>query len=376
VEGIVEQDERNEEAVRKFNQRLKAGGSEFEFPVGPDFPVGAANGLSHNSSYHAVNFKRYLYQDGEYVRGGYILLGHGALVGGERIDLQFLKLPLSEGIVDRQYSIFGALLFKDAIKRAPLSYGLGGGGLESPVIKMLKRSGYRLHPVPFRFRVLNAANFLRNIQVLRTTSMRRMALDGLSRVPLLPRALEFFQASKASAGLPDRGTSIEAVPCFGRWADELWEQSAGTYSFIAIRDATTLNWRLPPEDERLHRITLMRDGRIVGWAVVTDSRFNGHRQFGSMRVGAIVDALCRAGEESATMAAAVRYLRSRRVDLMVSNQCAALWNVALARNGFLAAGSNFILATSPQLTALISRNDPEFDRVQINRCDGDGPIHL
>lgn len=376
MKGIVQQEQSHERVVREFNERLKAGGSKFEFPVGAAFTVGAEQGLSQESRYNTVNQRRFIYLDGEHVRGGYILIGHGGLVDGCISDLQFLKLPLSEGSINRRYSIIGTLLLRDALAKAPLMYGLGGGGLENPAMKMMKRMGFRLHLVPFRFRVLNASNFLRNIQLLRTTAFRRIALDTLSYVPLAPRALTLYQASKARAGLLTREASIETTCCFGTWADELWEECCGSYSFIAVRDAATLNWRLPPEDKRLHRVKLTRDSRLKGWVVVTDSQFAGHKQFGSMRVGAIVDALCLSGEESATMAAAVLYLRRRGVDLIVSNQCAATWNIALDDNGFLTASSNFVFATSPRLTALISHNDPGFERVHMNRCDGDGPIHL
>lgn len=363
---IVEQEPRHEAAVQAFNERLKAGGSDMQFPV-----------LAESDSPRPAGARNFVAVDGEHVRGGYILTRQDALMEGEPATIQLVQLPLSEGIVDQKFAILGFLLVKDAIGRGTLLYGLGMGGLDMRLPKMFKVLGFRLHPVPFWFRVLNAAAFLRNIQPLRTTPFRRLALDALSHIPLVPRALTLFQASKATAGEREaRSVSIKTVPRFGPWADDLWRECSGSYSLIAIRDAGTLNQRLPPDDERLHRIKVERYGQLRGWVVVTDTRFDGHKQFGSMRVGTVVDALCLPGEEGATVAAAVRFLRQRGVELMVSNQCAAIWNRALALNGFLPSASNFIFAASPQLAALVARKDPGFERVQMNRCDGDGPIHL
>ncbi len=344
------------------------------YPI--QFPLEDPPGPHEKSQYHSIVVKRFVAVEDEHVRGGYILTHQRAFVEGQLSDLQLIQFPLSEGIINIKYAILGLLLVKDALSRAPMLYGLGMGGLHMPLPKMLKVLGFRMHSVPFWFRVLNAARFLRNIQPLRTTPARRFALDALSYVPLVPRVLPLYHASKARPGPETRGVSMDTVPAFGPWADDLWTECASPYSLVSIRDAATLNWRLSPDNKSLHRIRLTRGGQTIGWVVVTDSQFEGHKQFGSMRVGAIIDALCLPGEEIATMVAGVRYLRERRVDLMVSNQCASVWSAALQRNGFLGSSSNFIFAASPQLTTLISRDDPGFARVHMNRSDGDGPINL
>ncbi len=367
---VVEQEARHEAAVRAFNKRLAAGGSSMQFPLA------ASPGPGENSRYHRVDIRNFVVVDGEDVHGGYILTHHGALIDGECTDIQLIQLPLSEGIVNPRYNVLGFLLVKDAVSKAPMLYGLGMGGLDMPLPKMLRMLGFTLHPLPFWFRVLNGAACLRNLRPLRATPTRRLALDFVARVPLLPRALGLAHAVKAHRAAPARDVSVEVVPRFGPWADELWAECAGHHSLIAIRDAATLNWRLPPEDKRLHRIQVSRGGRIRGWAVLTDSRFEGHKQFGNMRVSAVVDALCAPEEESAVVGAAVGYARARGVDLIVGNQCKAVWNRALAEHGFFRAASNFVFASSPMLTAAIRRRDPGFERVHMNRCDGDGPIHL
>ncbi len=375
MEEIVAQGSQHEDAIRDFNRRLREGGSEFEFPADSEFPVGSPQGLPQASLYHKLQLRKYLFLDETKVRGGYILIGHGALCNGDPIQVQFLKLPLSEAIVNPQFSSCGAVLLRHAVKQDPLMYGLGGGGEDSTVMKMLKRARFSLLPVPFHFRVINPVRFFRYIRPLRTTAFRRTSLDIASRFPLMPWAVNAYHLLKSDGGLL-RATDLELMPDFGSWADEVWEHCAGDYSLIAIRDAATLNWRLPASDERIHRIKVVRHGELLGWVAITYSSFTQHKQFGAMRVGAIVDGLCTRGEEKTMVAAACILLRDLNVDLIVSNQCARSWNDALRHNGFLPGPSNFTFATSPRLKDLIGAKDPNFDRLHINRCDGDGPIHL
>ena len=375
MEEVVTQGPQHENAVRDFNCRLRAGGSEFEFPPDLCFPVGAPEGLTQASQHHELQLRKYLLLDKERVRGGYILIGHGALCNCDPVQVQFLKLPLSEAIVDPQFSPCGAVLLRHAVKQDPLMYGLGGGGEGSTVMKMLKRARFSLHSVPFHFRVVNPIRFLRCIRPLRTTAFRRTSLDIVSRIPLLPWAVNAYHRLESERGLLN-SVDLEVVPEFASWADEVWERCAPDYSFIAIRDAVTLNWRLPASDERICRVKVLRRGELLGWVAVTSSSFTEHKQFGAMRVGAIVDGLCATGEEKTMVAAASTLLRDFNVDLIVSNQCARSWNEALRRNGFLTGPSNFAFAASARLKELISMKDPNFDRVHINRCDGEGPIHL
>ncbi len=365
--AIVEQRPEHEEQVTEFNSRLRAGGSSMQFPVRP---------LQERarSEEYAIGIRSFLALEGEQVRGGYILSSHGARSKSGRLTLHLIQLPLSEGIVNPRYAVLGFLLVKDALSKGPLLYGLGMGGARQPLPRLLQTLGFGLHPVPFYFRIVHARAFLRNIQPLRTSSTRRRMLDAASSMPLLPQCVSLFHGMRSSSGLR-RHARIEEVSEFGPWADELWDAVAGRFSLIAVRDAATLNYRLQPSDRRLHRIRVTLDSGICGWAVVSDSQFENHKQFGAMRVGAIVDALCLEGQEHTVIAAATDYLIQRQVDLIVSNQCTHSWASALQSNGFLEGTSNFILATAPNLGKIID-NAGGMDQVQMNRCDGDGPIHL
>jgi hypothetical protein len=362
---IVAYDASLEPAIEAFNARLRAGGSEWEFPAGPPAPGSGG-----------IETERYLCVDAGGVRGGYNLIRQEAQVGGTLERIGFVRLPLSEGIVNPKFAMVGALLLRDAMKRCPLAFSLGMGGIDKPLPRLYRALGATLRAVPFFFRVVNASRFLRNIRALRTSAARRRLLDlvAASRLADLPvRAYGAWKAKGARAGRVD----VEVVSHFEAWADAIWSEALPAYRFLCGRRAHELNRRLPPEDARIHRLRLSCTGRAVGWAAVTDKQWADHPHFGAMRLGAFVDALTLPGFEGEAAAAATEYLIERRVDLIVTNQLHRDWIAAVARNGYREfRTSNFILAAAPPLAARVQDADPAWEQLHVNRGDGDGPINL
>lgn len=348
-------------SIEAFNLRLRAAGSDWEFPVGP--PSDGAAG---------IETQRYLCVDSTgTVRGGYNLIHQNAWLGSTLERVGFARLPLSEGIVNPKFAMVGALLIKDAMKRCPLLFSLGMGGIDKPLPRLYRALGAMLRPVPFYFRVVNASNFLRNIRPLRSSRARSRVFDIVAATRLADLPVRVYHSWKSKTAR--LATSFDVVPRFESWADEVWSQALPSYVFLCGRRADELNWRLPPTDERIHRLRIVSQGRTVGWAAVTDKQWTEHPYFGGMRLGAVVDALTVPGFEAAAMAAATDFLSSRGVDLIVANQLHRDWIAAIERCGYREfPTSNFILAAAPAL----ARRLPDAELAHINRGDGDGPINL
>ena len=81
-------------------------------------------------------------------------------------------------------------------------------------------------------------------------------------------------------------------------------------------------------------------------------------------------------EEFAVVALATEHLRRLGSDLVVTNQMHLEWMIALKHAGFLSTRSNFLFATSPELTAALGGPNYSPAGIHFNRADGDGPIHL
>ena len=80
--------------------------------------------------------------------------------------------------MNRSYATLGLRMVRDALAREPRLYAMGMGGWEKPLPQMLKRLRWKMCEVPFHFKVVHPVRFLRHIRALRTSPLRRAALDA------------------------------------------------------------------------------------------------------------------------------------------------------------------------------------------------------
>jgi len=357
-------------AARAFNERLAAGGVRerlAESPVPKWLPPSGSERL----------FQEYfVLRDGAAVRGAYVLKHQPFLVAGEAVTIADYRFPISEGRSDPHFALVGLLTLKDALRRQPLLFGLGAGGFDEPVSRLLKNTRFRLVACPFFFRVNHPNRFFRHITFLRGRRAVRLALDAAAFSGLGWVGIRLANVVKTRV-LPDASDYVaEPVSTFGHWADQVWEAAKQEYALIAVRDRPLLDVLYPERETRFERLKVTRRGRPVGWAVLLDTPMKTHRQFGDMRVGSVVDCLATPGEETAVIHVATRHLVRAGVDLIVSNQLHDSWVRAFRNEGYFQGPSNFIFAASPRLAERINPFETSYRRVHMTRGDGDGPINL
>jgi len=340
-------------AVREFNARLLAGGA----PADQQLPDPRDSILMPGSELFVAM------EEGK-VRGGYILRRQQVTAGGSDVTAAHYRLPLSEGIVDRAYAMLGLRLVRDALAREPRLYAMGMGGWDKPLPQMLKSLKWTMCAVPFHFLVVHPGRFLKHIRPLRTSALRRLAMD----VVAFSGAGWLGMKAIGMARRPQR-EARDLAERFAVWADEVWERSVSDYALLARRDAAALDELYPASDPRFLRVRA-----ADGWAVLLDTQMRDHKQFGDMRVGTIVDCLAPAKSAGAVVRAAAGLLAERGVDLIISNQLHEAWSHALLDCGFRPGPSNYLLALSPKF-AECTRGAAQ-NRFHANRGDGDGPIHL
>src|SRR5258706_1280284 len=164
----------HEPAVAEFNQRLRRTLEDenlvFYRWAEPRWLPSTAESRIYNEFSVAV--------DGGIVRGGYALKTQEFLFpDGQIRSIGYYHHPLSEGIVNKSHALVGTLLLRDAMQRAPLLYCLGMGGYDRPLPQMLVRLGWTHCLVPFFFFVVNPSRFLRNMQTLRSSPMRKLVIN-------------------------------------------------------------------------------------------------------------------------------------------------------------------------------------------------------
>lgn len=365
----------HEEAVRAFNARLAAKNLDPSL-YSTAFPE------SHIPLWLPKLPGRDLYQE-QYlaldeqsqVRGGYILKHHTFLVKGTPFRLADYQLPISEGIADRRFVNVAISLYLDALRRQPYLFGLGGGGYHVPVVKFLLMAGWQTTLVPFWFRIVRPNAFLENISMLRNTPLRQrmtklFRLSGLGWLGI--RTIHGIIGKYRHPA----GVSCELVDEFSDWVDNVWQQSKEHYSLISLRDRAVLQILYPTTEPRFRRLKVTRDGEIIGWAVLLLTQMSGHKQFGNMRVGTLVDSLAKPADARNVTSCCRDLLIEEGADLLVSNQGSQTWSDALKACGFLEGPSNFVFIAAPKLTALLEPFKETAKGFHLNRGGGDGPIHL
>lgn len=357
--------------VKAFNQRLKAGGADHQFPEHhvPTWLPKVDGRKIYLEYFVAV-------ENGSDVRGAFGLKHQEFSLLTETVSVGFCQLPLSEGIVNKRYAFTGAQVLMNALKRKELFYALGIGGYEQPLAVMLLKLGWTFEAVPFFFRVQHPFRFFRNLAYLRSTGFRRSLADLLAW-----SGAGWIAVTLGNLLLPKRtwerpAPTGEVVQHFGAWADRLWELCRGDYTLCARRNSETLNVLYPQSDPRFIRLKVSQDGKVIGWAVLLNTQMEGAKYFGSMRVGSLVDCMALRKDARQVVRAAAQHLKSVGADMVVSNQLDTAWGRALKSCGFLKGPSNFLFGASKNLVERLQPFPERLSRIHITRGDGDGPINL
>ncbi len=356
-------------AVRRFNDRLVAGGldNELRFPEEPcqQFSV-KTEGTLHQEHHLVV--------EGTAVRGAYLLTHEQWIVGGEPRHVCHFRLPVSEGLINRQYKGVGGSMLQHALLKSKLLYSLGMGALDRPLPRMLSARNWSLETTGFYFRCLRPDRVLHDLVCLRKHPKLSFALDTAGWGGVGSFLISGTQQLRMRR--PSRNFNVAVVAEFGSEVDEIQGRACGAYALLPCRDREVLNLRYPVSDSRFLRLLVDSGSGPYGWAVVLATSMHGHKQFGDLRVGTIVDCLALPGEEDYVIHAASQVLEDQGVDLIISNQSHRNWRRACEHAGFFPGTSNYIFAASPQLSNLLEPFASNFPAAHLTRGNGAGPIHL
>ena len=353
-------------AVAEFNQRMAAHGSSWRFPEHPD-----PSWLARQPG-NPLFQEFFLAWDGERVRGAYALQHRTVALRGVEQEIANWYLPISEGFVDPRFAMVAPSLLRDLLRRRPVNFVLGMNGSDSALAQLSRRFGFEPRLLPAFVRVENGARFVREARFIRKRPLAARALDLAAATGLAGLGAALVRLALRN-GPRLGGASVESVPEFGAWADELWQRCRARYSFVELRDAATLARIYPAGRPRVECLRLARNGQAIGWAVLQHAEMRDNPNFGSLHVGRITDCFAAPEDAAVVIRAAADRLAALGVDLMLSNQSHPAWCSALRRNAFLPAPSSFAFAPSPELRKQLAAVDPDGREMHLNRGDGDGP---
>ena len=121
------------DAVKAFNQRLRAGGAPSHFVI----PEGHDTYWLRRQGKEPVFNELFLAIDGDEVRGAYNIKYQDFWFRGQRRRVGYFHHPYSEGLVNPAYALVGPMLVQDALQRQPLLHALGMDGYDGPLPKIL-----------------------------------------------------------------------------------------------------------------------------------------------------------------------------------------------------------------------------------------------
>lgn len=353
-----------EPRVREMNRRLMEGGQgQYCYP---ETSIPDQGKFLQRRYFVAVD------ADSE-VRGGYIVRRQPFHYQGTPFDLSFLKLPVSEGTIDKRFAQVGIEILEDASSRNSALFALGMGGIHETLPRILKKMGWHVREIPFLFKVYHARRVLRELPPIRNSKgLLRHFSHRFSSCLASPAVRLMFPRTRSP-----RGYSTIPEVSFGDWADDIWERCRGDYDLLSERSEGTLREIYQPFSENLRIVRIEYQGKTIAWFAYLVTEMTRNSNFGNLRVATIVDGLAPLADLQHTWRAAIAHIESKKPDLLISNQQNWAWRKAAQACHFRSGPSNFAVAFSPALSESIPMNDSEFwDRLHINRGDGDGPIHL
>ena len=76
---------------------------------------------------------------------------------------------------------------------------------------------------------------------------------------------------------PGRAREVEELERFGPQTDALYERLSASWPAHVVRQSEHLNWRFVDSERPYRRFVAVRDGSIVGWAIVGTATYAGRR---------------------------------------------------------------------------------------------------
>jgi hypothetical protein len=295
-------------------------------------------------------------EDGREVRAAVMLYHNNIFIHGKRRDFCWLDMPISEGIIDRRYSLAIVKLVKTALGYEPFLMSTGAGPVDKVSFQILTRLNWRNRVVPFFFYPVKVTKVLLGLSYFKKhAKLRYGALLGAYSG--LGAGLSGLLALSRRIAPCLSGYEYSMEKAFDDWANRIFEDCLPDYGVAMRSDATTLNILHPPDIPSLTRLRVRRKGakrgqgrdagQDAGWILVANKQMENNHHFGDLKVGTLVDGFGRAADAPALVAAGIDHLVETGADIIVANFSHEAWVKACRRSGMLAGPDSYYHFVSP-----------------------------
>ena len=366
---LRESELKDKNLISDLNEELKKNEILFQIPLPRD------NESNKNDFIYMQNFV--LFENENSIKGAYSLKNQLFKINNSLLRIGFYANPVSAGLFNKKYNICGVLLLNDANKRSPNIFCLGMGSYENSLPKLLKGLSWNFKTIPFYFKVYKPYNFLKNIAYLKDNKIKSFILFILNFSGagwIFIKLLNFFNYLFNFRFNKKMNIDVNEVSEFDDSVKYIWDNVNNFYIFTAVRNDVYLKSLY--SSKKFIKLRFSHNNKVVGWSISLCSELSNHKQFGSMKLGSIVDCFSLKNYESIIIEKTSELLKKKQVDLVVSNQSHIFWKKAFIKNSFIRGPSNFIFSPSKELSKKLNQNIKNNDFFHITRGDGDGPINL
>ena len=225
------------ERIRRLDDRLGAGGRSERVSYSRALLAQASDEPDPDVP---VFFRLMIAEENNEIRAAVLLFNQELFVHGDPRRFSYVQMPVSEGIINRSYSLGIVHLVKKTLFRYPLLISLGVGSLESSWARFVCGLGWKSASVPFFFYPVNLSRVLLRLEYFKQRPwLRRCA--WLAAHSGAAQLLGSLHRGYSKLQTPSPPPLVSEVDSFGPWADTLFRDALHDYPITARRDAAALN---------------------------------------------------------------------------------------------------------------------------------------
>ena len=347
---FLEFQENHSKLLEDFNKRIKNTNINFDHPKNWFFKK---KDIINNDFFVLI-------ENNKFIRAIVSIKNQQYLINGTIVNFKDIQLPISESIIDRKFFIQSLFFFNKIINLSENMHGLGMGGLNEPLPKILNKLKFNKYLIPF---------FIFPISIRKTLYiyLKRKKINFPLKILEILYPIDFFY--KFSFNFFHNKITQEEFNLFDKKDDKLWDKVKFNFDLISVKNKINLNLVYDTKRFNLLKIRVFKNEKYLGWLVLKITKHNNSKHFFDCRTCTVVDLLCDPAYYSIFIKEIKKISIINNCDVVLVNSTFKEFNNMLKKNFFINVGSNFGFVYKSSETFNINKS-------WITRGDGDGPINL
>tara|TARA_B100001059_G_C17820463_1_gene577929 strand:- start:558 stop:1631 length:1074 start_codon:yes stop_codon:yes gene_type:complete len=339
--------------LRDFNERIKNTNLNFPHPNNWFFKK---KGIINNDYFIVV-------ENNKFIRAVVAIKNQQYLINGKEINFKDIQLPISESIIDRKFLFQNLFFFSKIVNLSSNMHGLGMGGLNEPLPKILSKLNFKKHLIPFFIFPISIKKTLYIYLKRKKNNFPSHILEILSPIDFCYKFLINFSQNISNE------IRREEFNLFAQKDDELWDKVKCNFDLISVKNKINLNLVYNSKRFDLLKIRIYENKEYLGWIVLKITKHKNSNHFFDSKTCTVVDMLCKKIHYNILVKEIKKISLKHNCDVILVNSTNVDFNINLKNNFFININSNFGFVFK-------SSENININKSWITRGDGDGPINL